>query len=210
MRDSDESNAPSVITRRALLKAGVVAAGAAMIPGSALASEWIRLPPQSHLKRAHIILPRRRSSAPTRVLSFYNAHTGEALKTVYWENGEYIPGALSEVNYFFRDFRANQVKAIDPRLLDLLCYIHSELETTKPFNLVSGYRSPATNAWLASQSEGVARHSMHIEGRAADINISGRHLSFLERIALALRGGGVGYYPRAGFVHVDTGRIRRW
>src|SRR5205823_3006227 len=116
MRDSDESNPPSVITRRALLKAGVVAAGAAMIPGSALASEWIRLPPQSHSKRAHIVFPRQRSSAPTRVLSFYNAHTGEALKTVYWENGEYIPGALSEVNYFFRDFRANEVKAIDPRL----------------------------------------------------------------------------------------------
>jgi uncharacterized protein YcbK (DUF882 family) len=181
-----------------------------MVPCAALAGEWIRLPPRSHLKRSRFVLPTRPPTQSARRLWLYNAHTGEALRTVYWENGEYLPGVLNEVNYFFRDFRANEVKAIDPRLLDLLSYIHSELETTKPFNLISGYRSPATNAWLASQSEGVARHSMHIEGRAADINISGRQLSFLERIAIALHGGGVGYYPRAGFVHVDTGRIRRW
>src|SRR5207245_10138977 len=107
-------------------------------------------------------------------------------------------------------FPRHEVKRIDPRLPDLLLDVHSELDTRKPFNLVSGYRSPATNAMLAATSEGVARHSMHIEGRAADVNLPGRQLSFLERIALALQLGGVGYYPRAGFVHIDTWCVLRW
>jgi uncharacterized protein YcbK (DUF882 family) len=146
----------------------------------------------------------------TRSLAMYNPHTNESLNLVYCENDQYVPGALHEINFFFRDFRANLVKEIDPRLLDLLHTIHQESDDSKPFNLVSGYRSPQTNAMLAMQREGVARHSMHIEGKAADINLPGRHLSLLERIALALRFGGVGYYPQSGFVHVDTGRIRRW
>ena len=95
-------------------------------------------------------------------------------------------------------------------LLDLLHTIRQETGATQPFNLVSGYRSLQTNAMLAAQTEGVARHSMHIEGKAADINLPGRQLSILQRLALALRFGGVGYYPQSGFVHVDTGRVRRW
>jgi uncharacterized protein YcbK (DUF882 family) len=146
----------------------------------------------------------------TRSLAMYNPHTGESLNLVYCENDQYVPGALHEINFFFRDFRANLVKEIDPRLLDLLHTIHQESDDSKPFNLVSGYRSAQTNAMLAAQREGVARHSMHIEGKAADINLPGRQLSILQRIALALRYGGVGYYPQSGFVHVDTGRIRRW
>jgi uncharacterized protein YcbK (DUF882 family) len=146
----------------------------------------------------------------TRSLAMYNPHTNESLNLVYCENDQYVPGALQEINFFFRDFRANLVKEIDPRLLDLLHTIHQESDDSKPFNLVSGYRSPQTNAMLAAQREGVARHSMHIEGKAADINLPGRQLSLLQRIALALRYGGVGYYPQSGFVHVDTGRIRRW
>jgi uncharacterized protein YcbK (DUF882 family) len=201
------------VTRRSLLRLGAVAAATALVPRVALAEEWMRLPANSApsgLTRARFIAPQRRSSESARTLSMYNVHTGESLKTVYWEDGNYVPGALHEVNYFFRDFRANEVKPIDPSLLDLLHYIHAELDAGKPFNLVSGYRSPATNAWLASRSEGVARHSMHVEGKASDINLPGRELSFLERVALALRLGGVGYYPRSGFVHVDTGRVRRW
>jgi len=201
------------VTRRSLLRLGAVATAAVLVPRAALADEWVRLPEQSapaSLTRTRFIAPLGRSSESARSLSIYNVHTGENLNTVYWENGRYVPGALQEVDYFFRDFRANEVKPIDPGLLDLLHYIHAELETSKPFNLVSGYRSPATNAWLASRSEGVARHSMHVEGKASDINLPGRELSFLERVALALRLGGVGYYPRSGFVHVDTGRVRRW
>jgi uncharacterized protein YcbK (DUF882 family) len=154
--------------------------------------------------------PTRSYTGETRSLSIYNTHTGERLNTVYCENGRYVPEALREVDFFFRDFRANLVKQIDPRLLDLLHTIHQSSDTSKPFNLVSGYRSPQTNAMLAMQYEGVARHSMHIEGKAADINLPGRQLSLLQRVALALRYGGVGYYPQSGFVHVDTGRVRRW
>lgn len=207
-----ESMTRKAITRRGVLKSGAIAAAAVLIPGVAAADDWVRLPEaptEPSALRARLLVPNGRSDRP-RALSFYNVHTGERLNTVYYEDGNYVPGALSEVNYFFRDFRANEIKAIDPNLLDLLHDIHTELETNQPFNLVSGYRSPATNAWLAGRSEGVARHSMHIEGRASDINIGGRQLSFLQRVALALRLGGVGYYPQSGFVHVDTGRVRHW
>ncbi len=214
-RHPEQSRNANPISRRYLLKAGAIVAAAAVVPGVAKADEWVRLPAPETITRprfqsARYFAPRPASNAPVRRLSIYNVHTGERLNTVYYEDGAYIPGALNEVNYFFRDFRANEIKPIDPRLLDLLCEIHGDLDTAGPFNLVSGYRSPATNAWLATQTEGVARHSMHIEGRAADINMPGRQLSFLERIALAMRVGGVGYYPRSDFVHVDTGRVRRW
>ncbi len=181
--------------RRKLLKAGLLGA-AAIFPLGGGAAQWAAEP----------IL----RSSTTRALSFYNVHTGETLDTVYFENGEYVPGALREVNYFFRDYRTNEVKAIDPRLLDLLHRIRRALDTSQPFNLISGYRSAATNAWLASQSEGVSRHSLHMDGMASDVNVQGRSLMLLHTVALAMRGGGVGYYPRSEFVHVDTGRIRRW
>ncbi|MBV8362890.1 MAG: YcbK family protein [Deltaproteobacteria bacterium] len=185
--------------RRKVLKAGLLGAATAVVPIGVDAAQWAVEP-------ANFIL----RPATTRVLSFYNVHTGETLKTVYFDRGEYVPDALREVNYFFRDFRANQVRAIDPQLLDLLHRINRALDTSQPFNLISGYRSPATNAWLASQSEGVARHSLHMEGLASDINVQGRSLALLQVVALAMRGGGVGYYPRSNFVHVDTGRVRRW
>ncbi|MBF6568346.1 MAG: DUF882 domain-containing protein [Candidatus Binataceae bacterium] len=213
--------------RRRIIKLGAVAAATLMIPGVAAAGDWIRVDEvpltsqvpgrmsimrartRAHYQQARYV-PRRSYGGEVRSLKINNVHTGETLNTVYYENGDYVPGALNEVNYFFRDFRANLIKPIDPRLLDLLHTIHHSSDTTKPFNLVSGYRSPQTNAWLATQTEGVARHSMHIEGKAADINLPGRQLSLLQRIALAMRYGGVGYYPQAGFVHVDTGRVRRW
>jgi uncharacterized protein YcbK (DUF882 family) len=185
--------------RRKVLKAGLLGAATAAVPIGVDAAQWAVAP-------ANFIL----RPATTRALSFYNVHTGETLKTVYFDRGEYVPGALLEVNYFFRDFRANQIKAIDPQLLDLLHRINLALDTSQPFNLISGYRSPATNAWLASQSEGVARHSLHMEGMASDINVQGRSLALLQIVALAMRGGGVGYYPRSNFVHVDTGRLRHW
>jgi uncharacterized protein YcbK (DUF882 family) len=187
------------LNRRKLLKAGLLGAAAAVVPIGAEAGQWLMVP-------ANFIL----RPATTRALSFYNVHTGETLKTVYFDRGEYVPDALAEVNYFFRDFRANQIKPIDPRLLDLLHRIHLALDTSQPFNLISGYRSPATNALLAAQSEGVARHSLHMYGMASDINVQGRSLALLQFIALTMRGGGVGFYPRSDFVHVDTGRVRRW
>jgi len=186
-------------TRRKLLKAGLLGVAAAIVPLGAEAALKAREP-------VNLVL----QPASSRALSFYNVHTGESLRTVYFEKGRYVPEGLREVNQFFRDFRANEVKAIDPRLLDLLYRIHWALDTSAPFNLISGYRSPATNAWLASRSEGVAHLSLHMYGMASDINVQGRSLALLQAVAMSMRGGGVGYYPRSDFVHVDTGRVRRW
>ena len=145
-----------------------------------------------------------------RRLRFYNTHTGESLKTMYWEKGRYISGALGEINHILRDFRVNEVRPIEPALLDVLHAIAGKLDTREPFHIISGYRSPATNAMLAAHSEGVARHSLHQFGKAADIRVPDRELNTLHRVAIALRGGGVGYYPRSDFVHVDIGRVRYW
>jgi uncharacterized protein YcbK (DUF882 family) len=148
--------------------------------------------------------------SPVRSLDFYNTHTGETLKTVYWEKGRYIDESLNQVNYILRDFRVNEIKAIDPRLLDLLYSLNRRLYTREPFSIISGYRSPATNAMLAARSEGVARHSLHIDGKAIDIRVQGRSLRELWRAAIDQWSGGVGYYPRSDFVHVDVGRVRFW
>lgn len=210
-------NKDQVISRRRIITTGALGAASLILSSNALAANWIRLK-SSPLNSRQAVEPswlQTRYSLPysqstPRALAIDNVHTGERIRTVYFEKGQYIPGALQEINYFFRDFRANEVKPIDPRLLDFLHTIHETLDSPRPFNLISGYRTPATNAMLAARSEGVARHSMHIEGRAADINVPDRELSILQRVALALQFGGVGYYPQSDFVHVDTGRIRHW
>ncbi|HVN27830.1 MAG TPA: DUF882 domain-containing protein [Candidatus Binataceae bacterium] len=184
-------NAPALVSRRKLIKIGLAAIAPALIPGAAMAA-------------IHLIPKRSRS------LSFYNLHTGESLKTTYFADGEYITGALAEVNHILRDWRENEVKPIDPALLDLLFGIHHRLETSQPFQIICGYRTPKTNAMLRFRSEGVAAHSLHLDGKAIDICIEGRSLANLRRAAISMFGGGVGYYPRTGFVHVDTGRIRYW
>jgi uncharacterized protein YcbK (DUF882 family) len=143
-------------------------------------------------------------------LSLYNAHTGESLKTVYWEQGRYVPDALSDINHLLRDFRTGDVYPIEPFLLDVLCSLRHRLGTRKTFYVVSGYRSPATNEWLRLHSPGVAKHSLHMAGEAADINLPGYDLDRLHRAALSLRAGGVGYYPKSDFIHVDVGRVRTW
>jgi len=218
MKRGDQHNSSDVtIGRRRFLKLGAAATAALLIPGAALADDWIRIEPEApqpraRLRPARMVLPRTgdANSGSVRQLAFYNVHTGESLKTVYYQDGHYVPGALHEVDYFFRDFRANEIKSIDTQLLDVLYDMRGELGTNRPFNLVSGYRSASTNAWLATFNEGVARHSMHIEGKASDIHVPGVELADVQRAALMLGAGGVGYYPRAGFVHVDTGRVRRW
>jgi uncharacterized protein YcbK (DUF882 family) len=147
---------------------------------------------------------------PERRLAFYNLHTGEHLKTVYWAEGRYVPGALKEINWILRDFRGNKVKPIDLRLLDLLHALDRKLETRQPFHIICGYRSPATNEYLRKHTAGVAKHSKHIEAKAADIRIPGCRLAALQRAALALHDGGVGIYPVSDFVHIDVGRARHW
>jgi uncharacterized protein YcbK (DUF882 family) len=149
------------------------------------------------------------AKARTRALSFYSLHTTEKLTALYWEDGHYIPESLTQINRVLRDHRTNEVCEMAPRLLDTLCEMRMLLETKEPFALISGYRSPATNAKLRSQGRGVATTSLHMKGMAADVCIAGRSLSQLRNAALSLKAGGVGYYP-GQFVHVDVGRVRTW
>ena len=150
------------------------------------------------------------AAMPERKLSFYNIHTGESLSATYWAEGAYVGESLAEINHVLRDFRTNQAIAMDRGLLDLLYAINLKLDGKFPIHVISGYRSPATNAFLHAHSNGVAKHSLHMKGEAADIFLPGRDLSTLHRAALSMNRGGVGYYPHSNFVHVDVGRVRSW
>lgn len=156
------------------------------------------------LGSANTTLPYKKS------LSFYNIHTGEKLETTFWAEGSYIPEALSEINYLLRDYRNNAVTEMDIELFDLLYALRTNLNSREPFNVISGYRSPETNEKLRGHSTGVAKKSLHMEGKAIDINLPGRNLADLRKVAIGLGQGGVGYYPSSNFVHVDRGRVRTW
>ena len=145
-----------------------------------------------------------------RKLSFDNLHTGERLKADYWVDGEYVPDALQDINRLLRDFRTGDVHPIEPKLLDVLSMLRGMMETEADFQVISGYRSPNTNATLHEQSGGVAATSLHMRGMAIDVRVGGRPLTGLRDAALHLAAGGVGYYPKSNFVHVDVGRVRRW
>jgi len=148
--------------------------------------------------------------AAERRLGFLNLHTGEKLDLPYWIEGDYLPESLAEINRVLRDHRTGAVAAIDIQLLDLLDRVKAALGTAQPFQVISGYRSPASNSLLATNSSGVARRSLHMEGKAIDIRIPGVPLADLRRAGLMLKGGGVGYYPGSNFVHLDVGRVRTW
>lgn len=150
------------------------------------------------------------SAHETRALALHNLHTGEALTIEYWQNGAVPADAAEAISHILRDHRTGETHAIDVRLLDLLHNLSDALSTTRPFQVISGYRSPRTNATLADASSGVARRSLHMQGMTIDIAIEGLSTSALRDAALALSGGGVGYYPDPGFVHMDVGRLRQW
>jgi len=144
-------------------------------------------------------------------LAFVNTHTGESLDVVYRERGQYLTDAIAEIDRVLRDHRSGEVYPIDRALLDQLDVLSAVLGTGKrAFHVISGYRSPATNAMLSARSGGVATRSLHMSGRAIDIRLPGVPLAMLHRAALGMQAGGVGYYPASDFVHVDTGRVRRW
>jgi uncharacterized protein YcbK (DUF882 family) len=146
----------------------------------------------------------------TRSLSFVHTHTGEQLVARYYHNGCYESACLREINHFLRDFRTGDVHSIDPALLDVLFDLQVLADREARFEVISGYRSPGTNSRLRRKSSGVASHSLHMEGKAIDIRISGFPTTKLRDNALALKRGGVGYYAASDFVHVDTGRVRFW
>ena len=144
-----------------------------------------------------------------RVLRLYNTHTGESLKSVFWAEGQFIPDALQDINKLLRDHRNNKIAPMDPKLLVLLNDVSDKFGDAQ-LHIISGYRSPESNAKLAARSNGVAKHSMHMDGKAIDIRMPGKSLAQVHTAAMAARGGGVGYYPDSQFVHMDTGRVRYW
>jgi uncharacterized protein YcbK (DUF882 family) len=149
------------------------------------------------------------TKARERSLAFLNLHTGERLRAVYWADG-YVDDELARIDSVLRDHRTGDVRPMDRRLLDLLHRLSARLDTTSPFHVISGYRSPKTNAKLAGKNKGVAKRSLHVKGMAIDIRLPDRKIADLRKVAISLKGGGVGYYPRSDFVHVDVGRVRSW
>jgi uncharacterized protein YcbK (DUF882 family) len=145
-----------------------------------------------------------------RALSFTHLHTGERLAVEYFSAGRYLPDALGAIDHVLRDFRTNEIHRIDPALLDLLHGLRQATGSRRPYEVISGFRSPHTNAALRAQSTGVASGSLHMSGKAIDIRVADVPLKTLHDAAIALRRGGVGYYPSSNFVHVDTGRVRTW
>jgi uncharacterized protein YcbK (DUF882 family) len=148
--------------------------------------------------------------AAARLARFYNTHTGESLAASYWERGHYVPAGLTQIDYVLRDFRTGDVHRIDPELVDLVHRLRLALAYEGPVHVISGYRSPKTNAMLARRSRKVAKNSYHMKGMAIDLRLPGRPLEEVRAAALSLGGGGVGFYPGPQFVHVDTGPVRTW
>lgn len=175
--------------RRRLLTLGGVALGAAILPGQAFAT---------------LSTPR------PRILMLNNLNTGETIKTEFFDGRRYNKDELSRLNHFFRDYRANRSRNIDPLLFDQLFRLQGLLGTRKPVQLISGYRSVDTNNELRAHSRGVAKQSYHTKGQAMDFHIEGVALGNIRKAALSMRAGGVGYYPESNFVHIDTGPVRHW
>lgn len=155
---------------------------------------WSALSPDSH----------------RRTLSFFNTHTGERLSTCFFKDGAYCPDAMQRINHILRDHRTGEIEAMDPRLIGLLFSVKHQLGCDAPFHIVSGYRSPQTNARLRKRSKGVAKFSYHMLGRAIDVRLPACDTRKLRQACLGFKSGGVGYYPRSDFVHLDTGTFRTW
>ncbi len=158
-----------------------------------------------------VMLPLERAGAMhERRLAFYHTHTGKRLDVVYKRNGEFVPEALSVINTFLSDFRTGDVAEMDPHLLDLIYDLREALGSEGTYEVISAYRSPATNDMLRQRSGGVAKNSQHLLGKAIDVRLGDVDLTKLRDTAIAMQRGGVGYYASPNFVHIDTGRVRRW
>lgn len=193
-----ESN--SKISRRKFLGIGLAVAAASVAPRRILAAEETPLP-----AFFEDCPPRERKR-----LSLYNVYSHEELDIQYWKDGQYIPEALEKISHIFRDSRTGKVHTIHTELLDLLFSVQEKLKCTEPFHIVSGYRTPRSNALLRRHQKGVAKNSLHMYGKAVDIRLPGYNLRTLRRTAMSFRSGGVGYYPSSKFIHVDVGDVRYW
>ncbi|MFY2826646.1 YcbK family protein [Ruegeria sp. MALMAid1280] len=151
-----------------------------------------------------------RGGGDIRRIRMYSGRTGERIDMIYWVDGKYIKDAVKEINQFMRDWRTDQVKDMDLRTIDIMAASHNLLDVNEPYMLLSGYRSPQTNAMLRSRSRRVAKNSLHMKGQAADLRLSSRSVSQMARAAMSCRAGGVGKYSRSNFVHMDCGEVRSW
>jgi uncharacterized protein YcbK (DUF882 family) len=190
MEDIDTRKDCTMNRRRSFLKSSAVFASALSLPALSKAAA---------------------ATAPNeRALRLYNTHTGESLHSIFWAEGQFIPEALHDINKLLRDHRNNKISQMDPKLLVLLDKVSAQFGDQHVLHVISGYRSPETNAKLHANSSGVAKHSLHMEGKAIDIRMPGTDLRTLHKAAMAAGGGGVGYYADSQFVHMDTGRVRHW
>lgn len=180
------------VDRRSVLKAGVLGAAAGAIPLIGLSGE-----------------AQARGNGAWRV-AFTQAHTGESFNGVYRVGNRYLPEAFERLNYVLRDFRTGEVFPMDPRVVDILSMVQSRSRSSEPYQVLSAYRSPKTNSNLRSASTGVAKNSFHMYGQALDIRNPNVSTKRLRNVAMDLKAGGVGYYPKSGFVHIDTGSVRSW
>jgi len=212
-----------LIRRRALLTAGLVGvAGAATVARSQEApptgpEAGPRDDPED-VAPDFLLSPTPLTPPPPgpRHLRFHHLHTGQDLEAVYWENGRYVWDALQAINLLLRDFRSLESHPIDVRLLDILFTLQSLTGSKEPYRIISAFRSPETNQMLSDQSAAtngvtqVAKKSLHMEGKAMDVRLNDVSLTGFRDAALALQGGGVGYYADSAFVHVDIGPVRTW
>ncbi len=174
-------------TRRNVIKSGIVALATALTPLSVAAT-----------------------AKDERQLKFYHTHTRQHLDVTYKRDGQFVPEALDEVNAFLGDFRRGDVEAMDPALLDILYELRQTLGSSGTYEIISAYRSPRTNEMLRSNSSGVARKSQHLLGKAIDVRLTDMPIERLRDEAIRMQRGGVGFYKKSNFVHIDTGRVRRW
>jgi len=145
-----------------------------------------------------------------RKVSFRNSHTGETFSGVYRVGDKYLPDAFDRINIVMRDFRSDELFPIDPRAIDIIYAVHQQTQMSEPYEILSGYRCPKTNATLRGASGGVAKNSLHMTGQAIDLRLPGFNTKRIRDLAVSLRAGGVGYYPKSNFVHMDTGDVRTW
>ncbi|MCF6443193.1 DUF882 domain-containing protein [Nereida sp. MMG025] len=151
-----------------------------------------------------------RGAGDVRRIRMYSGRTGENIDMIYWIEGDYLKEALKEVNWFMRDWRQDKDTRIDTRTIDVMSAAHNLMDANDPYMLLSGYRTPQTNAMLRSRSGGVAKKSLHMKGQAADLRLKSRSVSQMARAAAACAGGGVGRYSKSNFVHMDCGPVRTW
>ncbi len=151
-----------------------------------------------------------KGAGDVRRLKMYSGRTGENIDMIYWIEGEYIKEGLKEINHFMRDWRQNSATRMDTRTIDIMTASHNLMGVSEPYMLLSGYRSPKTNAMLRSRSRGVAKNSLHMKGQAADLRLKSRSVGQIARAASSCSAGGVGRYSGSNFVHMDCGPVRTW